>query len=296
MLSGYTSPSENPALLAADVRPAIWHPEDAEALSAAAQAAGVTAKVHIAVDTGMTRIGFQVTEEDADAAARIASLPNLEIEGIFSHFSCADQEDKDYCGMQQEKFERMLKMLERRGVRIPVPHLCNSAGIMEFGRDTWRYGMVRSGIVTYGIYPSEDVRKERLDLIPALQWRSRVIHVKDVGPGRGVSYGATFVTEKPVTRIATVSAGYADGYPRALSGKGRVLIRGQYAPILGRVCMDQMMVDVSGIPGVRTEDIVTLAGRDGENCIPIEEVADPAGRFNYEMLCNISERVTRVYT
>ena len=296
MILGYTSPSEYPELLEADVRPAIWHPEDAEALSAAAASAGLTARPHIALDTGMTRIGFQITEEDADAIARIAALPHLEIEGMFSHFSCADQEDKTYCHMQQEKFERMLQMLDARGVRIPIPHICNSAGIMEFDRDTWRYGMVRSGIVTYGIYPSEDVQKENLDLIPALQWRSRVIHVKDVGPGIGVSYGATYVTEKPVTRIATVSAGYADGYPRALSGKGRVLIRGQYAPILGRVCMDQMMVDVSDIPGVRTEDVVTLAGRDGDSSIPIEEVADPAGRFNYEMLCNISERVTRVYT
>ena len=295
MILGYTSPREFPELLAADVRPAIWHSEDAEALSAAAAAAGITARVHIALDTGMTRIGFQVTEEDADAIARISALPNLEIEGMFSHFSCADQEDKTYCRMQQEKFDRMLHLLETRGVHIPIPHICNSAAIMEFDRDTWRYGMVRSGIVTYGIYPSEEVQKENLDLIPALQWRSRVIHVKDVGPGAGVSYGATYVTEKPVTRIATVSAGYADGYPRALSGKGRVLIRGQYAPILGRVCMDQMMVDVSDIPGVRTEDIVTLAGRDGDHCIPIEEVADPAGRFNYEMLCNISERVTRVY-
>ena len=295
LILGYTSPSEYEGLLKAQIRPAVWRTEDAEALSRAAVSMGVTAKIHIALDTGMTRIGFQVTEEDADRIAGIAALPNIETEGIFTHFSCADQEDKAYCRMQQGKFADMLRMLEKRGVRIPVPHICNSAGIMEFDRDTWRYGMVRSGIVTYGIYPSEDVQKENLDLIPALQWRARVIHVKDVEPGRGVSYGATYVTEKPVTRIATVSAGYADGYPRALSSRGRVLIRGQYAPILGRVCMDQMMVDVSGIPGVQTEDVVTLAGRDGENVIPIEEVADPAGRFNYEMLCTIADRVTRVY-
>ena len=164
---------------------------------------------------------------------------------------------------------------------------------MEF--DDFRYDMVRSGIVTYGLYPSEEVRKERLDLIPALEWKSRVIHVKEVGNGLGVSYGATYVTHEGRTRIATVSAGYADGYPRALSSKGRVLIHGQYAPILGRVCMDQFMVDVSGIPDVRVEDVVTLVGRDGENSISIEEIADPAARFNYEMACGISRRVTRVY-
>ena len=295
LILGYTSPSEYASLLKEEVRPAIWRTEDAAALSRAAADEGVTAYIHIALDTGMTRIGFQVSEDEADRIAEIAAMPNLEIEGIFTHFACADQEDKTYCGMQHEKFSSMLKMLEERGVHVPVPHICNSAGIMEFDSDTWRYGMVRSGIVTYGIYPSEDVRMENLDLIPALQWRARVIHVKEVGPGRGVSYGATYVTDKPVTRIATVSAGYADGYPRALSSRGRVLIHGQYAPILGRVCMDQMMVDVSDIPDVETEDIVTLAGRDGKNVIPIEEVADPAGRFNYEMLCTISERVTRVY-
>ena len=142
---------------------------------------------------------------------------------------------------------------------------------------------------------SEDVDKERLDLRPALSWYAHVIHVQEVPAGIGVSYGATYVTERPVTRIATVSAGYADGYPRALSSKGSVLIRGRRAPILGRVCMDQMMVDVTEIPDVQVEDVVTLIGRDGEAYISVEEVADPAGRFNYEMLCDISPRVTRIY-
>ena len=145
------------------------------------------------------------------------------------------------------------------------------------------------------LYPSEEVDKTRMDLIPALAWKSHVIHVKEVGPGKGVSYGATYVTDQPVTKIATVSAGYADGYPRALSNQGRVLIHGHSAPILGRVCMDQMMVDVTDIPDVQVEDVVTLIGRDGEECIPVEEVADPAGRFNYEMLCTVSSRVPREY-
>lgn len=184
-------------------------------------------------------------------------------------------------------------MLRERGVEIPVKHICNSAGIMEF--DDYRFDMVRSGIVTYGLYPSEEVDKSRLPLIPALSWKSRVIHVQDVEPGLGVSYGATYTTEGPCTRIATVSAGYADGYPRALSNKGRVLIHGRYAPILGRVCMDQMMVDVSHIPDVKVEDTVTLIGREGDRGITMEEVADPACRFNYEMACGISKRVPRIY-
>ena len=293
LILGYTSPSQYEDLVAFDITQTIYSRETAELLNREAANQGKRAGIHIALDTGMTRIGFQVTEEDADVIAAIGRLPHLKMEGLFTHFACADQKDKTYCSGQLEKFNRMVRMLEERKVEIPLKHVCNSAGIMEF--DDFRYDMVRSGIVTYGLYPSEEVRKERLDLIPALEWKSRVIHVKEVGNGLGVSYGATYVTHEGRTRIATVSAGYADGYPRALSSKGRVLIHGQYAPILGRVCMDQFMVDVSGIPDVRVEDVVTLVGRDGENSISIEEIADPAARFNYEMACGISRRVTRVY-
>lgn len=293
LILGYTSPSQYEDLVAFDITQTIYSRETAELLDREAANQGKKAGIHIALDTGMTRIGFQVTEEDADVIAAIGRLPHLKMEGLFTHFACADQKDKTYCSGQLEKFNRMVRMLEEREVEIPLKHVCNSAGIMEF--DDFRYDMVRSGIVTYGMYPSEEVRKERLDLIPALEWKSRVIHVKEVGNGLGVSYGATYVTHEGRTRIATVSAGYADGYPRALSSKGRVLIHGQYAPILGRVCMDQFMVDVSRIPDVRVEDVVTLVGRDGENSISIEEIADPAARFNYEMACGISRRVTRVY-
>ena len=293
LILGYTSPSQYEDLVAFDITQTIYSRETAELLNREAANQGKRAGIHIALDTGMTRIGFQVTEEDADVIAAIGRLPHLKMEGLFTHFACADQKDKTYCSGQLEKFNRMVRMLEERKVEIPLKHVCNSAGIMEF--DDFRYDMVRSGIVTYGMYPSEEVRKERLDLIPALEWKSRVIHVKEVGNGLGVSYGATYVTHEGRTRIATVSAGYADGYPRALSSKGRVLIHGQYAPILGRVCMDQFMVDVSRIPDVRVEDVVTLVGRDGENSISIEEIADPAARFNYEMACGISRRVTRVY-
>ncbi len=293
LILGYTSPSQYEELLRYDVCPCIYDRYTAEKLSETAVRMGLTARPHIAVDTGMTRIGFQVTEEEADVIAGIAALPGIETEGIFTHLSCADMTDKQHSKGQFEQFARMLSMLEKRGVCIPLRHICNSAGVMEF--DGGRYDMVRAGIVQYGIYPSEEVDKTRMDLIPALEWKCHVIHVKDVGPGNGVSYGATYVTERQVTKIATVSAGYADGYPRALSNRGRVLIHGKPAPILGRVCMDQFMVDVTEIPDVQVEDIVILIGRDGDEFIPVEEVADPAGRFNYEMLCTITSRVPRVY-
>ena len=293
LILSYISPSQYPELVEHNITQTIDSSEQADALEAAAARAGVRAKIHIAVDTGMTRIGFQVTEEEADQVARIAQLPHLEMEGIFTHFSCADQEDKTYCGMQLEKFERMCRYLEERKVKIPIRHICNSAGIMEF--DGYRFDMVRSGIVTYGLYPSEEVQKDRLNLIPAMEWKAHVIHVKDVVAGVSVGYGATYTTSRPVTRIATVSVGYADGYPRALSGKGSVLIHGKRAPILGRVCMDQMMVDVTEIPDVKVEDVVTLVGRDGNAFISMEEIADPAMRFNYEMVCSVGKRVPRIY-
>ena len=293
LVLGYISPAQYGEVLDYQITQTVYSLETAEKLSEASVKAGCVTKVHAAVDTGMTRIGFHATEEDADQVAALSRLPGLELEGMFTHFSCADQKDKTYCGLQLEKFERMAELLRQRGVRIPLKHVCNSAGIMEF--DDFRFDMVRSGIVTYGLYPSEEVDKSRLDLIPALSWKSHVIHVQDVAPGMGVSYGATYVTERPCTRIATVSAGYADGYPRALSNRGRVLIHGQFAPILGRVCMDQMMVDVSHIPEVKMEDVATLIGQDGKNRISIEEVADPAARFNYEMACGISSRVRRIY-
>ena len=293
LILGYVSPSQYGDLVEYDITQTIDSYAQALALEKEAARQNRKAKAHLAVDTGMTRIGFQVTEHDADEAAKIADLPHIELEGMFTHFSCADQEDKTYCSMQMEKYDKMTALLAERGVTIPLRHICNSAGIMEF--DDHRFEMVRSGIITYGIYPSEEVKKERLDLIPALSWKSHVIHVKEVGPGIGVSYGATYVTEKPMTRIATVSAGYADGYPRALSNQGCVLIHGKKAPIIGRICMDQKMVDVTDIPDVQVEDVVTLVGTDGDETITIEEIANPAARFDYEMLCDISSRVTRVY-
>ncbi len=273
------------------IRPVIFRYEDALAMSEAAQAAGVTAPFHFAVDTGMSRIGFQVTEESADICAKIAALPGITAEGMFSHFATADCADLSRAKRQAELFAEFDAMLKARGVNIPIRHLDNSAGLMNFD---CRYEMVRSGIITYGLYPSDEVDPGLLKLEPALQWITRVTHVKTLEPGREIGYGGTYVTDRP-TVVATLPVGYADGYRRNLSGKFYVLIRGRKAPILGRVCMDQMMVDVTDIPGVWPDDRVGLVGRDGEETIPVELIAARGDSFNYEFVCGISRRVPRVY-
>lgn len=291
LILGHTPAAAFPAAIRNGIRPAIFRPEDARALSSAAVQAGMEAPFHFAVDTGMSRIGFQVTEEDADLCAKIATLPYLKAEGLFSHYATADCADLSRAQKQAELFARFDDMLRARGVSVPLRHLDNSAGIMNFPR---KYEMVRSGIVTYGMYPSTEVDPGLLSLRPALQWISRVTHVKTLEAGREIGYGGTYVTQRP-TVVATVPVGYADGYRRSLSGKFHVLIRGRKAPILGRVCMDQLMVDVTDIPGVCPEDAVVLIGRDGSCEITVEQIAEAADSFNYEFVCGISRRVPRVY-
>lgn len=291
LILGATPDDAYPLAVREDIRPAIFTWESACALSRAATAQGKTARLHFAVDTGMSRIGLQVTEEAADLCARIAALPGLVCEGLFSHFATADETDLTRARAQAARFADFDAMLKARGLKIPIRHLNNSAGVMNFSE---HYDMVRSGIVTYGLYPSSEVDPGDLPLRPALSWYSRVTHVKTLPAGREISYGGTFVTTRD-TRVATVAVGYADGYHRSLSGRFYVLIRGRKAPILGRVCMDQLMVDVTDIPDAAAGDTVTLAGRDGKERITIEELAAAAGSFNYETVCGISRRVPRVY-
>ena len=274
-----------------EIRIAIFKLEDARELSRIAQFRGITAHIHLAVDTGMSRIGFQATEEDADLCAEIARLPGLHIEGLFSHFATADCADLSRSEEQAKLFDAFSDMLAQRGVTVPIRHMNNSAGLMNFSA---QYDMVRSGIVTYGLYPSDEVDPGLLPLKPALSWYSRIFHIKTLPAGRSISYGGTHVTDRP-TRVATVTVGYADGYFRSLSGRFYVLIRGKRAPILGRVCMDQMMVDVTDIPDVSLSDRVTLVGTDGDESITVEQIAAVAGSFNYEFICSIGRRVPRVY-
>ena len=274
-----------------EIRVGIFSYEDAKSLSEAAQRQGRTAYVHFVLDTGMSRIGFQVTEASADLCARIAKLPGLCIEGLFSHFATADEQDLTKTYAQAERFAAFCEMLDRRGIRIPLRHLDNSAGVMNFG---CHYEMVRAGIVLYGLYPSDQVDPDKLPLLPAMSWHTRVSHVKTLELGREISYGGTYVTDRP-TVVATIPAGYADGYRRSLSNRFYVLIRGKKAPILGRICMDQFMVDVTDIPGVQPGDPVVLMGADGDECISAETIAAAAGSFNYEQVCDLSRRVARVY-
>lgn len=292
LILSYTSPRQYDDVVKYDITQTVYSYETAKLLDETAKVLDKTVKVHVAIDTGMTRIGFVMTEESIDNIEKISKLDNIKLEGMFTHFSCADMYDKTYSQKQMKRYDWVCEQLEKRGVQIPIKHMCNSAGIMEF--DSHRFQMVRSGIITYGLYPSEEVNKSALKLIPAMSFKSHVVNVKTVEAGHGVSYGATYVTKAP-TKIATVSVGYADGYPRALSNKGRVLIHGQFAPVIGRVCMDQIMVDVTEIDNVKIEDTVTIVGRDGNNEIPVEEPANAAGSFNYEFVCGLTKRVTRVY-
>ena len=291
LILGYTPVEAFRLVIGQDIRPAIFRQDDAIALSKLAQKQGVTIPFHFAVDTGMSRLGFQATEDSADICADIARLPGIYAEGLFSHFATADCADLTKAKAQARRFAEFDRMLRERGVEIPLRHLDNSAGLMNF---TDHYEMVRAGIVTYGMYPSDEVDPGLLDLKPALQWRSRVTHIKMLPPGREISYGGTFVTTRK-TRVATVPVGYADGYRRSLSGKFYVLIRGRRAPILGRVCMDQMMVDITDVPDVKIDDPVVLVGSDGNDVITMEEIAAAADSFNYEFVCGISRRVPRRY-
>ena len=292
LILGYTSEYQYASLIQHEIEQTVFSYEMAEAISKFAVTMKKEARIHIKVDTGMNRIGFKPTEESVGQVQRIQKLPNIKIQGIFTHFACADEEDKTSARYQKKLIDQFVSKIEEKGIEIPVKHVSNSAAIMDLRE--CRMDMVRSGIITYGLYPSEEVDKSAIDLKPALSLISHVIHVKEVGPGEGVSYGSTFVTDRK-TRIATIPVGYADGYPRALSSRGRVIIRGQYAPIIGRICMDQFMVDVTDIEGVSVMDRVTLVGTEGDKNISVEEAADLAGSFNYEFVCGIGKRVPRVY-
>lgn len=292
LILGYTFPEYDEQIVKEDLRPAVFSLIRAEQLSEEAVRQNKICKIHIKLDTGMSRIGFQVTEQSADEIAQIAKLPNIMIEGIFTHFSKADETDKTFTKKQADAYDQMIEWLEERQVSIPVHHVSNSAGIVdlpEYNKD-----IVRAGIILYGLWPSDEVQKENIDLQPLLSLKSHVVHVKELEPGRIISYGGTFEVEKPM-RIATVPVGYADGYPRSLSNKGYVLIHGKRAAICGRVCMDQMMVDVTDIADVCPGDAVTLIGRDGAECITLEELGDLSGRFNYEFACDLNKRIPRVY-
>lgn len=292
LILGVSPESSFSQLIEYDLRPAIFRYESAARLSELAVQAGKRASIHIALDTGMSRIGYPVTAAAAEETARISRLPGIRIEGLFTHFARADEKDKAATDRQMELFTTFVSMLSERGVTIPVLHCSNSAGILELPKAN--FNAVRAGISIYGLYPSDEVEKEPVRLIPAMELKSTITYLKTIAPGTPVSYGGTFTAERE-TSIATIPVGYGDGYPRALSGRADVLIRGRRARILGRVCMDQLMVDTTDIPEAEEGDEVTLIGKDGEEEITVEELARIGGGFHYEILCDIGKRVPRVY-
>lgn len=292
LVLGYTASHLYDKIVQYDITQTIFQYETAYELNEAAKKAGKKVKIHIKLDTGMSRIGFAATEESIEEIVKISKLSNLYMEGVFTHFAKADEIDKEATRLQYRRFTEMLERLEQRGVTFAIRHVSNTAAIIDLPE--YNLDMVRCGIGTYGMYPSVDVQKNRVILTPAMELKTHISYVKELPKGVGISYNGTYVTERPM-RVATVPVGYGDGYPRLLSSKGRVLIHGKSAPILGRVCMDQFMVDVSEIPEAKQNDDVTLMGHDGYECIPTEEISAYAGTINYEIVCEVGKRIPRVY-
>lgn len=279
-------------MIAKEIRLTVCTYEMAQKLSEEAQRQGRDVHIHIGLDTGMSRIGFADRQESVEEIKKISQLPNLKIEGMFTHFARADETDRSPAIDQLNRYLNFAKLLEDAGIQIPMKHCSNSAGIIRVPEAN--LNAVRAGITIYGIYPSNEVERDIVKLIPAMELKSHISYIKTVEPGAAFSYGGTFTAKKEM-KVATIPVGYADGYPCSLSNKGWVLIHGKKAPILGRVCMDQFMVDITKIPDAKAGDEVTLIGKDGKEFISIEKFGDLSGRFSYEFACDISKRVPRVY-
>ena len=286
LVLGHTFPEEQGEAVKNDIILTVTSYDDAVSISDIAQTLKKEAIVHLAVDTGMSRIGFKPDSESVKIIEEITSLKNLKIDGVFTHFASADEADKSFTKVQTERFFGFVEKLNPEYTR----HCGNSAAIMQH-KDT-SFDMMRPGIILYGLYPSDEVDKTVLGLKPVMELVSRVSFVKDIEKGDAVGYGRTFVADRNM-RIATIPVGYADGYPRLLSNKGRVIINGKYAPIVGRICMDQFMVDVTDIEDVQVDAKVTLIGSDGGCSVTADEIASLAGTINYEVVCGISKRVPR---
>lgn len=290
---GYAFPYHYKEMIENDIRITAFRQDTLEQLARAAKETGQPAKIHIKVDTGMSRIGISPDEEGMAFIRRAARMPGIEIEGIFTHFAKADEEDKAPARHQLAVFRDFVRKAEKEnGCRIPFHHCANSAAALELREADM--DAVRAGIALYGLWPSAETAKDIMDLKPVMELKSQIIYLKEVEPGTEIGYGGTFTAGKRM-KIATVPVGYADGYPRGLSNKGYVLVHGKKAPVAGRICMDQFMIDVTDILGVSEGDAVTLIGKEGKEQITMEELGELSGRFNYELACCIGKRVPRVY-
>lgn len=293
LILGFTPEEQFDKIVEHDITQTVYNIKSARILSEEAKRKGKKAKIHIKLDTGMSRIGFQAEPSSLDEITQLFAMEGLEVEGMFTHFAKADEKDKTFTQNQFKKYVAIARALEEQGFKIPIKHVANSAAIMELPHT--HLDMVRPGIILYGLYPSDEVDRTKIDLKPVMTLKTRVSHVKVLGPGRAISYGGTFITSRQ-SIIATLPVGYADGYSRLLSSKASVIIKGQRAPVVGRVCMDQCMVDVTDVKGsVEPGEDVVLFGGAGENTVSTDEIANIMGTINYEVVCGVSKRVPRVY-
>ncbi len=293
LILSYTDPRRADEIVNYDVTQTVFSHDLAQALSDASLRNKKNVKIHIKIDTGMTRVGFMPGYSAIKNVTEIGKLPGLIIEGLFTHFASADETDRSYTYMQFERFMSICSELNRIGLYIPVKHVANSAGIIEYPE--MHLDMVRPGIILYGLYPSNEVNRDKIDLKPAMSLKANVILVKDVEKNTCISYGRIFTTKRE-SKIATIPIGYADGYTRLLNGKARVLINGEFAPVVGKICMDQCMVDVTDMKNpVRVGDEVVLFGKQGDCEMSVDELAASIGTINYEITCIVGKRIPRVY-
>lgn len=293
MILGFTPPTLHERILQYDIEQTIYTFSDAEALSKVAVSENKIGKVHIAVDTGMGRIGFLPNEESLQEIFNISKLPNIEIVGLFTHFSCADDFDKTYSQLQIKKYNEFNEKLLNLGINIPIKHLSNSAAVIDL--PAVHYNAVRPGIILYGYYPSQEVQKDKIKVNPVMSIKANIVHIKTLGKGEYISYGRTFITKRE-SIIATLPIGYADGFTRLLFEKAKVIVGGKLAPVVGRICMDQCMIDITDIEGVKVGDEVILIGEDEyNNVITADDIANQLGTISYEVVCAVSKRVPRVY-
>ncbi|MDW7650747.1 MAG: alanine racemase [Bacillota bacterium] len=292
LILGFTPKNYAPYLCEYNLTPTVFTPDEAEAFSQAAVKSGRTLNVHVKVDTGMGRVGCFPCEEADDFIMYVAGLPGLHVTGLYTHFASADHSDKGYAKWQFGRYMQLVRRLEERGMRIPVKHAANSAAAISMPET--HLDLVRVGISLYGLYPSDEVSRDEICLRPAMSLKAQIIYVKDVPAGTSISYGSTYVAAEP-SRIGTLPLGYGDGYRRGLSNRGQVLVRGQRVPVVGRVCMDQTLVNISGVEGAAAGDEVVLFGRQDHALLPVDEVARWLDTINYEVVTSISRRVPRIY-
>ena len=303
LVLGYTSPAETKLLLDHDLTQTVFDPEQAREFSQKALALGETLQAHLKIDTGMGRLGLVAvpdTHEDGEynpqaleQALNMARLSGIHLEGCYTHFAQADSADKTHARGQLKCFQALTRALKEKGLTFEFCHAANSAGVIDLPAS--HLDMVRPGIMLYGLYPSREVDHQVVSLKPAMSLKTRLAQIKEVGPGFHISYGSTFVTET-ATKIATLPVGYADGYRRNISSRSAMLVRGVRAPVVGRICMDQTMLDVGHIQGVKVGDEVVIMGTQKSEQIPAEELADLLGTINYEIVSTIMARVPRIYT